>query len=229
MYNYNEAKALFTRSKNPDKGYRLPGRLGSTRLVRTGNGFGIQLHGTVVVFINSDGTYVLNTGGYRTNTTKERINYYSPVRVFQQNHVWYVQRWHAGRYTNPVPYSDGIVVSKTGKVISEPNKVQNDKLAKILKNIDKYVNKYANALDKKQVPEPSNGDCWACLGIVPDNTSEHIISHMRENYLVPTLLVNAIRDKGYNPAYVNPWHGFRSDNKTFKRALKDYLKKMLYR
>jgi hypothetical protein len=32
----------------------------------------------------------LNSGGYRTHTTKKRINQYSPVRIYQKNFEWFL-------------------------------------------------------------------------------------------------------------------------------------------
>jgi hypothetical protein len=51
----------------------------------------IQLHGTKVVVIYPNGLYKLNSGGWQTSTTKDRINKYSPVKVYQKKHVWYLQ------------------------------------------------------------------------------------------------------------------------------------------
>lgn len=62
---------------------------------------GVRLHNTVVVRIHSDGTYTLNSGGWRTVTTKARINEFCPVRVSQKNYDWFV---------SGEPFHDGIRV-----------------------------------------------------------------------------------------------------------------------
>lgn len=51
----------------------------------------IELHGTNVVVIYPDDSVMLNSGGWRTVTTKKRINQYSPVKVYQKKHEWYLQ------------------------------------------------------------------------------------------------------------------------------------------
>jgi len=51
----------------------------------------IELHGTKVVVIYPNGLYKLNSGGYRTSTTKDRINKYSPVSVYQKNFEWFLR------------------------------------------------------------------------------------------------------------------------------------------
>lgn len=51
----------------------------------------IALHGTVVVRLFENGLVRLNSGGWRTHTTKKRINKYSPVRVYQKNYEWFLR------------------------------------------------------------------------------------------------------------------------------------------
>lgn len=50
----------------------------------------IALHGTVVVRLFENGLVQLNSGGWRTSTTKDRINKYSPVGVYQKNYEWFL-------------------------------------------------------------------------------------------------------------------------------------------
>lgn len=73
----------------------------NTYLSRRIGGYSITLYETPVVAIYDDGRYVLNSGGYRTATTKDRISKYSPVRVHQSKHVW---------YAGDVPFEDGMEV-----------------------------------------------------------------------------------------------------------------------
>jgi hypothetical protein len=51
----------------------------------------IELHGTKVVRFYPNGLVMLNSGGWRTHTTKKRINQFSPVKVYQKKHQWYLQ------------------------------------------------------------------------------------------------------------------------------------------
>jgi hypothetical protein len=66
----------------------------NTRLYVRGEGdereFGVVLHGTEVVTIRSDDTYVLRSGGYQTPTTADRIHTYSPAKQFSERGDWYV-------------------------------------------------------------------------------------------------------------------------------------------
>lgn len=64
---------------------------------------GIMLHSTYVVKIHPDNSATLNTGGWYTSTTKDRINQYSPVRVYQRKGEWYLD--------DGTPYEDGVTVA----------------------------------------------------------------------------------------------------------------------
>lgn len=55
------------------------------------NSVSIRLHGTTVVRFYPNGTIKLNSGGWHTSTTKNRINKYSPVKVYQKKYEWYLQ------------------------------------------------------------------------------------------------------------------------------------------
>lgn len=70
---------------------------------------GIMLHSTYVVKIHPDDTYTLNSGGWHTSTTKDRINQYSPMKVYQRNHVWYLD--------NGTEFEDGTVVTSDFMII----------------------------------------------------------------------------------------------------------------
>jgi len=59
-------------------------------------GFVVTLHGTDIVKVDRFGRITLKTGGYRTHTTRTRINQVSDeyalgFRVFQKNFTWYIE------------------------------------------------------------------------------------------------------------------------------------------
>ena len=89
--NYNDAVLYL--GKKTDRPYGA-GR--ATRVVKTDSGVGIKYHRTVVVEYTEAGI-VLNTGGWSTVTTKERMNTALSnldcgmhISVFQDHGVWYV-------------------------------------------------------------------------------------------------------------------------------------------
>lgn len=69
----------------------------------------IRLHGTDVVTIYRDNSINLNSGGWRTVTTKDRMNKYlsPPWRVVQEKFEWYVWNWETKR---KIPYYDHIIL-----------------------------------------------------------------------------------------------------------------------
>lgn len=68
------------------------------------NGMVVHYYHQTPVVAEKDGKYWLNSGGYRTSTTKERINRYCPFRVFQ-DFEWYV------KYNNEtLEFKDGMVL-----------------------------------------------------------------------------------------------------------------------
>jgi hypothetical protein len=70
-------------------------------VVRDDGGFGIRLHYTEVVIHYKD-KIVLNTDGWFTNTTKSRINEFSPFNVYQKNYQWFID--------DGIPYKDNIAL-----------------------------------------------------------------------------------------------------------------------
>lgn len=49
-----------------------------------------RLHSTDIVTIHPDNTATLKNGGWNSSTTKERINRYSPIGVYQKNWEWFL-------------------------------------------------------------------------------------------------------------------------------------------
>jgi hypothetical protein len=68
----------------------------------------VRLHETDVVLIHSDGTYTLDSGGWRTVTTKDRMARYSPGRIGARDGAWFV---------GSIPYHDGIKIGSDGDPI----------------------------------------------------------------------------------------------------------------
>ena len=85
--NYQDAnKYLGNRS------FRVIPSIRSTKLVRVIPNGPISLiyHGTAVVTYYADGRIILKSGGYRSVTTKRRMNTYTSAQIYQRNYKWYV-------------------------------------------------------------------------------------------------------------------------------------------
>lgn len=99
--NYNEALSMVHGKTN-----RKSRKVGNNTYaeIEYDNSVSIRLHGTTVVRFYPNGLVKLNSGGWQTSTTKDRINKYSPVKVYQKKFVWYLE--------DGTEFEDNILVSK---------------------------------------------------------------------------------------------------------------------
>ena len=82
----------------------------------------VKYHGNSIVNLYPDGTITLNSCGWHTSTTKERLNWFLPfgITLYQHNYRWIVQRWHwsdaYGRIIDEETlFADGMAV-KNGQI-----------------------------------------------------------------------------------------------------------------
>ena len=152
---------------------------------KTDDYFGVKLHDTVIVRWYSDGRVVLDSGGWRTRTTKDRMNIaLKDWSVWTEDGIWYVK--------GPLltcAYKDGMTLYPDGTVSGEGDDPKLQK--KIRKDIRKFTHKYMVAFWDGDVPTPGGGDCWGCYLNMRD--TDHLLSHMDEEYYVPSLLAKAIQ------------------------------------
>lgn len=152
--------------------------------------FGVRLHDTQIIQWYEDGRIILNTDGWTTVTTKDRMNRaLSPDwNVYSDRGVWYVAR--SGTATHP--YSDGMTLFPDGTVTGEGEDPKAQ--LKLRRRAVEFANEYMSEFFKGKVPAPSGGDCWFCLMELDHwRDTDHLISHMDEKYYVPSLLAKAIK------------------------------------
>jgi hypothetical protein len=158
----------------------------------------IRLHATDVLIYRPNGTVELNSGGWRTITTKDRLCRFLPGawHVFQVGGAWYLSdgscQWG---------YEDGMVIHDDGTVTGWLREEQLDGKQKLRQQVRDYAKAFIAAFDEGEVPVPSRGDCLFCLfeigigrGQRPEFDEEHLLEHLRESYFVPSLLAKVIRD-----------------------------------
>jgi hypothetical protein len=187
----------------------------------------IRLHGTDIVRKRANGSVVLNSAGWKTVTTKDRMNDHMPAGFMlqQEKGQWYVGKGWGDE--NRVPYFDGFVVPDD---YAKPRQV-GAKVAKKEDALRKQIRKFVCDVPLKgPFPEPSNGDCWYCRMQTKDGKSlgdaigdtEHIRAHIKERYMFGSLLVNAMR-----------WAGRRRPEILYQMGAGDLvrrdLKRYLYR
>lgn len=169
----------------------------NTYAIRREDCLTIRLHSTDILAFKPDGTATVNTGGWRTVTTKARLNEYLPSgSIAQRNGQWY---WHTGE-----TFSDGDTFAPDGTLTTLANPDAEKDAAKLRRAVGKYAKACAAALP---LPMPGPGDCWHChmvttegkpLGDATGNT-EHLMLHIEESYVVPSLVYHAIQERNYGP------------------------------
>ena len=177
----------------------------------------IRLHDTDIITLTADGTVTLNSGGWRTVTTKARMNeFLDGISISQERGLWYVERqnpeykgweWNEAHPEEKQPYwlrlglyQDGMTISAKGKIKGMEPIGESVKAQKLRKRVQRYAAAYIKALFDGKVPAPGAGDCFYCqmrevgtgkpLGECTGDHG-HILSHISEKYYVPSLLHRA--------------------------------------
>lgn len=204
----------------------------------------VKLHDTDVVTALRDGSVVLDSGGWKTVTTKDRMNKWlpDPWRVWTERGTWYLGRiptWHKPLKEQLAEgsaciFADGITITANGAVRGyEPYNANREADVKWLKSrVKQYAKLYTAELP---MPQPSGGDCWYCCMVddkgktmgdfasAHDHPSateiralieagdaevigNHIIAHIIEDYMVPSLAANALKEFG--ASQVTWWTAF---------------------
>lgn len=190
-----------------------------------------RLHQTDVVRELGAGRYELNSGGWRTSTTKDRMNgALCGYHIYANKGSWYVCEgfgWKGG-----IPYYDGMILPDAFKPAAR--KIADRQEAKE-QALRKSILKFLRGLDRfEKLPLPSSGDCWLCcmhdsagktMG-EHGNNADHLLEHIKENYIHGSLLVNAMRWAGYQDFGIRYWLSQGKDN---RRAIKSALRRYLCR
>lgn len=211
MQNYQEAEA------------RLTGRCKLSRKLenntylerRTPSTIAIRLHQTDVVTYHSDGSCILNTGGWRTTTTKDRLNKYSPVYIWQENSIWYVSELspYAHKNIDRFLYKDDMRIDTIGVPVAEAEIARDRKAIKTLKARIKAFAKLC--ADNCIGVRPGPGDCWYCSMVTKDERTRkgtvHLDNHMTKGYPVPSLIHAACKRFGVSSHIMSIlYHGGRT-------------------
>ncbi len=174
----------------------------------------VRLHRTDIITRTLGGMYVLNSGGWQTVTTKDRINKFSPAFIRSEKGIWMMN--------GHIPFFDGVIIDQHGAV---QNPEDAPRLSDLMGLKDR-INRFVKLVDTcETLPVPDNGDCWYCRFFKGED-NEHLISHVNEHYLHGSLLVNAMRWAGYNDHSIS-LHFQMDLRDTFKRVLRRYMKHSL--
>ena len=192
----------------------------NTYLIRGENAIGLLLHSTIVASYGADDTVTLNSGGWRTVTTKDRMNLFSGLARFVVNSnggIWFVKFYppdnsYFDRWTfdnSAIRYFDGMKLDLANRRLLNPEDSPdfgnidhaNDATNKA---IDRYLKGFTPDVARDLLAQIETGgyrgDCWFCsmrstedgrpLGETVNDT-EHLVSHLEERYYMVSLVVNA--------------------------------------
>ena len=194
----------------------------------------IRLHNTTIITKTPDGKVILHSGGYKSKTTKERINDFSGYTLYQKKSIWYVHSRYGSADNYPsIPFYDGMILPDS---FLKPLQGSTSDIAGDTTKLVKEINTFSDLIVKGvKWPMPSEGDCWACsmkdkagkiMGESGDNKA-HLIEHMKESYMHGSLIVNAMLQAGYQDKQIGFYWNSPNLNDTVKRAVRKYLKKAL--
>jgi hypothetical protein len=210
----------------------------NTYAIRRADSIAIRLHNTDIATFFQDGKIVLNSGGWKTPTTKDRLNNFTPFSISQNKGVWTIHKsvkWKENRKHFPKShiFQDGMIFQK-GKFFGAGNEIEQQTLRKQVRDYAKLV------VSKLPLEKPNSGDCWYCamqtekgesLGEATKNV-EHLHSHLKEGYVVPSLVFNAMKAAGCNPqGGGSAWFhvAFGNSNIGSKNQIGSFVRRYLYK
>lgn len=151
----------------------------------------VRLHATNVVTVKANGRVILNTGGWHTPTTRNRINTFAPAgfQIYTRDGLSYVTT-PAGTF----PHVDGAEYHSTGRPVrptrhkAQVSQVKADK---------KLIAAYVAEIKAHGVPEPYAGDPF-----IPPNDkglydAYYVREWLKERYVFGSLAVNALLYAGH--------------------------------
>jgi hypothetical protein len=173
----------------------------------------IRLHSTDVITFDALGGVTLDTGGWLTPTTKDRINQFqTAARLHSERGIWYATIG-GKRYI----YQDGLRIGPRGGVTGHAGPAAIKAQRKKTKQIKAYCDAI-RALDT--LPEPEPGDCFICSGF---KGTDCLQSHLDEMYIHGSLIRRAMEARGYSEFALR--FAYQIDNRdTVVRAVLAYFK-----
>ena len=221
---------------------RLTGRCAQSRKVanntyleRRGDDIAVRLHATDVVTFHADGTVTLDSGGWLTVTTKARMNEWLPggVYVGSIKGRWFLL-YHGGTH-DAVPYADGLVLDLEtldvvdGQAAAEAVKLEDSANAAMRKAVAAYVRKTTPEAIVKAFTHVG-GDCMLCTGVIPADDGDHLRLHVEEQYVMYSLTLAAVRERGFvNPDVIMSFLYTSAQRGEVDRLYKDSVRKYLRR
>lgn len=174
----------------------------------TRHDIGIVLHSTTILTFHDDETMSIDTGGWRTVTTKDRLNGFlpRPLRVWSEDGVWTLSRGgnNPGRVSEVY---DGMRFDRHGNMVTDVLVDSGRELKRLKRDIGRYVKLYSDERVRELVENAREhgtaGDCWGCAMVNAETGradvmgTDHLLEHVAEGYTIASLMVNALRFVSY--------------------------------
>jgi len=166
----------------------------NTWLERRGADIAVRLHDTDVVTYHDDGSITLDTGGWFTVTTKDRMNCCTPFSIGSKRGEWYVV--NDLDWDNPTPYRDGMTwLGDHWDGVPTPDEVEAERARR--NALRKEINAFVKSITPDDIVRQFNhpqGDCWGCMMF---GTDDCLADHVEERYFHLSLARRAVTDRGY--------------------------------
>jgi hypothetical protein len=182
----------------------------NTRFIIHKHCVGVKYHDTVILTYYPNDAIQFNTDGWKTVTTKDRLNHFqNEITIWQDKSIWYFKFNHEdGDYLfidnmmihNKTAYASWIDYAD-GKTMAPLQLSEHKKRLKLKRDINKYCDEFIEKFFNREIPEPSFTDCFICG--LEDDSSDHILSHIEEECHVPRLLYNAMNEFKSNLAPID--------------------------
>lgn len=181
----------------------------NTYAIRRDHDIALRLHDTDVVTFHPDGSITLNTGGWYTMTTKERMNGALPKAPWDSGTGGWVYsvkgEWHVKWQGHDYVFKDGIRLFPDGTVTGAPDQRSLDEDRKIVAYRKKLIKDYIAALKPADIAyniEHAEGDPWCCSMRAEDGDRpmghDCILEHVRRRHTHGTLILRAVEARGYH-------------------------------
>lgn len=210
----------------------------NTYAERRGARIAIRLHATDVVTYAED-VITMNTGGWYTVTTKDRINAFLPSgwRIASEKGTWYLHKlpWGGSRWR----FTDGLSLVRRGvgdwhpdprtMLPDEEEHRQDRHNASVKRLISRYLKGWSGGTDDmgscilcRITAEHLDGNGRRQVVTIGDSMedTQHLVEHMTEGVYPHSLLYAAVANRGYRDPWVILEHGSQD---SVKRALRAYL------
>jgi hypothetical protein len=158
--------------------------------------FVIQLHNTNIIKIYPNDIYELNTEGWQTVTTKDRLNEFSPADIYQKRGVWFVKDNNADKEDKV--FFDGIRISKSGEILNSDSAPDN--LIERKKRLDRMVSSQQFIMFTQEDYKSNKCSLSEFLDQFIDDTTVEIV-----RVGIGQRVIEKSKDKNFNDIDLRSW------------------------